>query len=173
MNQDQRKFLITQVQQTYKSQVDDLEKQIPIKPSLNNYLVAAFLDGSIKFNDIDALKSKMRESVLRYGVEDRLVTESDEYHYRRSNKIKDKNIVNVIAEDLFVIPKNYLDALAEYNAKKEEIENQINNLKATLRTIEMKIQIGSSSTMDKIVMQVDSMGDLNLLNTQLILGDGK
>jgi hypothetical protein len=171
MNQDQRKFLIDQVQKTYKEQVDKLRKTIPDRPSLNNYLVAAFLDDTIQFNDINALKNKMRGTVLKFGISDRLVKEKSPY--ARSIDEKDVDAVWVDANDLFIIPQSYKDALKEYDDIKLKIEQQIDDLESTQRTIIMKIQIGSNVALDKLVMQVDSIGDLNLLNTQLMLSAGE
>lgn len=167
MNQEQRRFLISQVQSTCDEQVRRLEKELPVKPSLNNYLIAAFLDNSIQFADIEAMKIKMRETVLKFGTSDKLVYEERNYWNRGSEDEECK--VHIQADDLFVIPQSYKDALAEYEAKKTEIEDKVRQLKATTNTIIMKIQIGSSATMDKLVMQIDSMGDLNLVNSQLAL----
>ena len=47
MNQDQRKFLIERVNKTFQAQKQKLEANKIERPSLNNYLVAAFLDNSI------------------------------------------------------------------------------------------------------------------------------
>lgn len=176
MNQEQRKYLIAQVDSTCRNQIEALEKQKPIQPSLNNYLIASFLDGSIKFKDLTKLKEKIREKVLKLGQNDALIEEDDDDRYYSSRKRRSnekQHFVKLIAEDLFVIPEGYLTAQAEYQEKFDEIEEKIKNLEATRKTIEMKIQIGSSSTMDKLVMQVDNMGDLNLMNTQLMLGNGE
>lgn len=177
MNQDQRKYLILQVEKTCQEKVEELEASIPARPSLNNYLVAAFLDNSIQFADMEKLKTKMKEEVIRLGAGDVLVNDDgdDDWKYRRSKKKNRKTTftVNVNAEDLFVIPQAYKDKLKEYTDEKERIEKEIEMLQATTKTIVMKIQIGSSATMDKLVMQIDNMGDLNLVNSQLLLGSAE
>ena len=170
MNQDQRKYLIAQVEKTCHKQIDELKSKIPIKPSLNNYLVASFLDNTIQFADIEELKVKMRTAVLNYGVGKALVRESNDYYYGRRSEDRKPNTVEVVAEDLFIIPQIYKDALAVYEAEVASINDKIKTLNATRETIVMKIQIGSSSTMDKLVMQIDNMGDLDLVNNQLLLG---
>jgi hypothetical protein len=171
MNQDQRKYLIEQVHQTCKEQTEKLEEKIPEKPSLNNYIVAAFLDNSIKFANIDTLKKKMRASVLKLGVGQSLIEAGDRGYRHRD--LDEKDVVKVIAEDIFVIPQNYIDALKEYEDKKKLINDKIETLRNTEKTITLKLQIGSAVTLDKLIMQVDNMGDLNLVNTQLLLGDGE
>ena len=175
MNQDQRKFLIEQVENTCKNQIEELEKQIPDKPSLNNYLIAAFLDNSIKFADIEQLKIKMRNAVLKYGSSECLVCTENErsWRYNKRNRDDDKQVVQVDPEDLFIIPQNYKDSLAEYEAKKQSLEKEIEKLENIKKTIILKLQIGSAATLDKLVMQVDNMGDLSMVNTQLLIGQDK
>ena len=167
MNQDQRKFLIERVNKTFNAQKSKLEGNKIDRPSLNNYLVAAFLDNSIEFNDIEKLKVKMRETVLKYGASDKLVSEKvDRWG---SNANKDKNTCEIVAEDLFVIPESYKSALAEYEAYKKDIQDKVEQLEAQRDTILLKIQIGSNQVLDKLVTQVDNLADLNIMNSQFLL----
>lgn len=136
------------------------------RPSLNNYLVAAFLDDSIQFADIEKLKVKMREMVLKFGTGDQLIKERSEW---RSRGDEAQNTCSVIAEDLFVIPEAYIKALAEYEADKREIESKVAELEAQKDTILLKIQIGSNAVLDKLITQVDNLADLNIMNSQFLL----
>jgi hypothetical protein len=168
MNQDQRKFLIERVNKTFQTQKSKLEAGKIERPSLNNYLVAAFLDNSIEFNDIEKLKVKMRETVLKYGTADKLVTEARD-RWDNNNAYKDKNTCAIITEDLFVIPESYKKALAEYEAYKKDIQDKVEQLEAQKDTILLKIQIGSNQVLDKLVTQVDNLADLNIMNSQFLL----
>jgi hypothetical protein len=172
MNQDQRKFLIERVNKTFENQKRKLEENKIKKPSLNNYLVAAFLDNSIQFNDIERLKIKMRDTVLKYGAADKLIKEPEDGWYDR-NKRKQENTCEIIAEDLFIIPQSYLDELQKFNAHKKDIEEKIIQLEAQKDTILLKIQIGSNQVLDKLITQVDNLADLNIMNSQFLLSDGK
>ena len=158
--------MIACVDRNYKTQYGKLKDQIPERPSLNNYLVAAFLDGTIEFADIDTLKAKMRETVLRFGSHESLIHDEDRWDRREP-------YVAVKPEDLFVIPQPYLDKLAEYEGIKKEIEAKMEALEATKDTIVMKIQVGSPKVLDRLVEQIDNLGDLDLLNNQLMLVAGK
>ena len=169
MNQQQRKFLIEKVHETSRRQINELQEKKPQRPSLNNYLIAAFLDDSIEFNDIDALKEKMRASVLKFGPSDVLVKETG--RYGRSFDDKDQH-VQVKAEDLFVVPEAYKQALEAYEKETAAIKQEIDRLQGLRDTIEMKLQIGSPKILDKIIMQVDNLGDLDLTDTQLLLTSG-
>jgi hypothetical protein len=165
MNQDQRKFLIERVNKTFMIQKKKIEDNKLIKPSLNNYLVAAFLDNSIQFNDIERLKVKMRETVLRYGASDKLIKEKDDWRTER----KGDNICEIVAEDLFIIPESYKKALAEYQSEKDKQQQDIDQLEAQKDTILLKIQIGSNQVLDKLITQVDNLADLNIMNSQFLL----
>ncbi len=172
MNNDQRKYLIQQVQETLTTQVNELERSKPKQPSLNNYLIAAFLDNSIEFADLSPLKDKIRERVLKMGREDALIEESDEdnwYSGRRRKSETKHNYVKLLAEEVFVIPEDYIKALTEYQSKIDEIQDKVKQLNAQCKTITMKIQIGSAATLDKLVQQIDNMADLNIINNQLLL----
>lgn len=169
MNQDQRKFLIERVNKTFKEQKEKLTDKEREKPSLNNYLVAAFLDNSIRFNDIDKLKENMRQTVLKYGVSDRLVKDdSDRWGNRRGND-DDKHYCEIVTEDLFILPESYKIALSEYEEYKKDIEGKIEDLEAKRDTILLKIQIGSNQALDKLITQVDNLADLNIMNSQFLL----
>jgi methylaspartate ammonia-lyase len=165
MNQDQRKFLIERVNKTFMIQKKKIEDNKLIKPSLNNYLVAAFLDNSIQFNDIERLKVKMRETVLRYGASDKLIKEKDDWRSER----KGDNLCEIVAEDLFIIPESYKKALAEYQSEKDKQQQEIDQLEAQKDTILLKIQIGSNQVLDKLITQVDNLADLNIMNSQFLL----
>lgn len=169
MNQDQRKFLIQRIETTFQNQKKALENTFTREvPSLNNYLVASFLDGTIEFNDIDKLKSKMKEMVLRYGASDKLVRESRD-RWDNTTAYKNKNTCEIIAEDLFIIPENYKKALLEYQTEQAQIASKIEQLEAQRDTILLKIQIGSNQVLDKLVTQVDNLADLNIMNSQFLL----
>ena len=170
MNQSQRDYLIREVTQTRDDQIEKLKHKIPIRPSLNNFLIASFLDGSIQFADIELLKTKMRKTVLEMGKDEVLIKER-ERRYGRSNRDDDEEVevVEVLPYDLFIIPKAYIDALSEYEEKKIKIEAEIERLEGVTKTIILKLNIGSGKTLDKLIGEVDNMGDLSLVNTQLAL----
>lgn len=173
MNQQQREFLIKSVDSTLRQQIEDLNKQKPKKPSLNNYLIAAFLDNTVEFADLTPLKEKIRERVLRMGRQDVLISEdTDGFWSHQKHSDSKNNYIKLLAEEVFVIPEAYKQALAEYQQKTDEIDEKIKELRAHAHTITMKIQIGSSSVLDKLVQQIDNMADLNIMNNQLLLGGG-
>lgn len=169
MNQDQRKYLIGQIEKSCRDQQENLKAELPIKPSLNNYLVAACLDDSLELTDSETLRSRIKEMVLKFGQSDRLIDEGDDYSYRsRKRDNQPVNKISLEAEHIFIFPKAYEIALKEYEKKKSEIEKKVELLEAQKNTLVMKVQIGSNTALDKLVLEVDNLGDLSLMNKQFL-----
>lgn len=172
MNEKQRDYLIKKVDTTFNQQMEKLDRQEPQKPSLNNYLIAAFLDNTIQFASIDVLKKKMKARVLKMGHGDSLVDEEDEDGYsirrRRGNK-NGMHVVKCTAEDLFILPKGYAEAYDKYKNDHEEWEKKCEGLRAVHETIETKIRLGSDEVLAKLIAQADNLVDLNIVNAQLVI----
>jgi len=166
MNADQRKFLVERVNQTFNKQKKAIDEGRTEKPSLNNYLIAAFLDNSIKFQDIEKLKEKMRAMVLRFGSGDVLIKTNG---WSRNYNKRGDTTVEINAEDLFVYPESYEKAWDEWYENKIAIDKAVEKLEAEKDTILLKIQIGSNAALDKIITQVDNIADLNIMNAQFML----
>lgn len=177
MNKDQRKYLTDQVRSTYNQQKEKLRDKIPSPPSLNNYLVAAFLDNSIVMKDVTKLKQRIRDRVIEMGKEDALVGEEEKTRRYNRYNIDDeeddednkKYIIQIPPEDLFEYPENYLKAKEEYDTKKNKILKEIEILDAQFQTINMKLQIGSDESLKNLIAEVDNLADLSLINTQLTI----
>lgn len=166
MNQNQREFLIKHVEKTYRNQKEELDEATPKEPSLNNYLIAAVLDGSFQLQDVEVMREAIRQTVLNLGPEGSLVGG------KGRNRYSDYDVehqVKLQAESLFVLPDNYLKALAEYETKRAEWDAQRKQLEDYKETIILKIQIGSPQVLAKLIEQVDNLADLNIVNTNLLL----
>ncbi len=167
MNQAQREYLVDQVQKTCRAQTQVLHNQIPDRPSLNNYMIAAFLDNTIEFNDIARLKELMRDTVLKMGHGDSLIQEGSDW--RRKS---DDTYVKIKPHDLFVIPAAYHKAVEEYEKVKNDLQKKINALNSQADTIVMKLKIGSAKALETLISQVDNIADLDMMNNTLKLTAG-
>lgn len=167
MNQTQRDFLIKQVERTYKRQYEALKESEPSPPSLNNYLVAAILDGSFQLQEVDDIKAAIKTKVLELGPSDALI-ESSSYSYRK-RKDEDEDIVSLRADLLFVLPDGYAEARSAYDTALVEWQAQLDQLEQYKETIILKIQIGSPQVLAKLIEQVDNLADLNIVNANLLL----
>lgn len=168
MNNDQRKFLVKTIEDKYKQELEKLHDSLPKRPSLNNYLVAAALDGTIKVKTTEEIKEAIRQKVLKFGASDSLIQEHSSYNYRR-NTDRTELAVELRADELFEFPQAYLDAEEKYKSNKIEVQKKTEALTRKKDSLILKVQIGSNQSLDKLVNDVDSMIDIGLLNEQLML----
>ena len=166
MNQKQREFLIAEIEKNYKNQVEELNEQLINAPSLNNYLVAAFLDNSIEFAELNQLREKLRDKVIAFGTEDSLIIKNNAFGRRYQTT---SHLVSIQAEHLFVIPQNYKLALSKYNEIRKKVNKQIAELTAHRNTIIYKLNIGSNASLENLITEVDNLSDLSIMNTQFLL----
>lgn len=168
MNKDQRKFLISWVEKTFNAQKEGLKEPVP--PSINNYIVAAILDNSIEYVDIKTLRQAIKKMVLQLGSGDVLVKEDRYYRGRSRVRLEeDSKTISIDAENIFILPKGYVEARKEYERKREEYDRAILQLEQFRDTIIMKVQIGSDQVLDKLIGQADNLADLNIINNQLMI----
>lgn len=152
----------------HSEKVKELRAKRRAEPSLNNHLVASFLDGSAAFNDIEKLKEKIHQRVLKMSSGEVLIKTQNMTRGIMGGR-KEENTIQLRAEDLFIIPESYtkeLDEVLEHNAK---IDEEIQYLGDMLNTIIMKIQIGSDKHLAPLIEDVENIGDLRLVNSQLLL----
>lgn len=169
MNQEQRKFLIDQVRRTFEKQEKKLVKPKP--PSLNNYLVAAVLDGTIKYKSIAVLSSCVKKAVLALGPSDTFIKR--ESRWGSYDNDDEEPVLSMNPNVIFEYPKAYIEAEEEYKRLRDAYEAACEELANLRDTIIMKIQIGSNEVLSRIIQDVDNMGDLRIINTNLMLGEPK
>ena len=170
MNERQRKFLVEQVTKTYEKQKKVLESKIPEEPSISNHVIAALLDNKLVVHSSDVIKEKLRNRALRMHKESEpIVKEEDRYSYR-TKQDSITRFVKMKPEDLFEMPTTYQEEMDKYNKIKSEVDKELAALHQQHSTIVLKVEIGSGKQLEALVMQVDSMGSLDLINNTLILG---
>ena len=165
MNKEQRKFLSDRISKEAAAQMEAVRESIPEKPSLNNYMVAAFLDGTAQLRTVDEIKDSIRKTVLAFGASDTLVHDGGGYR----NSDKEGKVEGIMADELFVLPQAYLDKLQEWKEVSTKAEAEMKKIRSIANTLEMKIQIGSNEALVRLVDQIDNIGDLQLVNNQLLL----
>lgn len=185
MNKDQRKFLADKVEETFRGEIEELEKQIPPQPSLNNHIIAEILNGKIKFEDHAQLKKYLVDEVRKMGAKTELISESsedqDDWSYRRNrrgSKREPRNIdditLTVPAARVFKVPVLYKAEMEKYLNKRKEIEDKIDALTKQKEIIVMKVQIGSDAALQNLIMEVDTTNlTLNYINQKLIVTAGE
>lgn len=175
MNQKQREFLEKHIQKQCAEQLELLNKQRPKKPSLNNYIVAAILDGSFEVQPFEHIRERIRGRALELGAGETLTESSDKWIRSRRHRDDDdeEDEVKLAVDDVLVLPPAYIEARAKYEAELKEWEQKLNQIEAIKTTLLLKVNIGSNETLGKLIAQADNLADLNLINNQLQITDGK
>lgn len=173
MNAQQREYLVKKVQETFKKQKDELDENVPDEPSMNRHFIAAFLDGSAVIYPADKIKELLTAHVKELGSSD-FVEQESSYRYRQRRKYygDDDEYFQFIKIDPRMImeePLSFKEAFAAWKAKRDEADAKIKDLQQQLDLLVLKIQIGSNLVLDKLIAQVDSLGDLNLFSNRLTL----
>ena len=167
MNQHQRKFLLEAIEKQYHAERQALDKREPDEPSMNNYLIAAILDGSFVMKDQSLVRDALRERVRNLGKSESLLGSRSRY-----GENQDDNTVTLPAGLLFELPKGYALALAEYKEALRIWTEEKNALEASIGAMRIKVQIGSDKALLALVDQADKLCSMSLTaSNKMLLGN--
>jgi hypothetical protein len=170
MNQHQRKFLLETVEKQYNAESRALKERQPQAPSLNNYLVAAVLDGTFVMKSPESLRAAIGARVREMGKGDALIDGADRRSYMRAS---DDNSVSLPALLLFEEPPGYRSAREEYEKRLSEWRAEMDALEAAISAMRIKVQIGSDKALEALVNQADVLCSMSLTaSNRLMLGNG-
>jgi hypothetical protein len=172
MNQHQRKFLLEAVERQYKEEYSSLRERKPKEPSMNNYLIAAILDGSFVMKSADTIREAVVDRVKNLGKDDAFLS-TIRKSWSRSGDDEDKS-VSIPAGILFEMPPGYATAFAKYEAELASWEAESSALEASINAMRIKVQIGSDKALDALVEQADKLCSMSLTaSSNLLLGGPK
>lgn len=162
MNTQQRKFLIERIQQKVKAKIESLRKDLLQYPSASNYIFKAVLNDKLALQPSAVILDAIKKKALNAKEGENWLSEM-RMGYEKEREIK------LLINELLVLPDDYkqeVDRVKKYN---ESIVAQIDLLKVQLDTIEVRIQLASDKRLEKLINEVDDMGDLSLMDTKLKL----
>lgn len=163
MNEKQRKYLADKVTATFNSEKEKLEKEIGEEPMISKYVEGAFLDGSAQMLDPKTIKQNILAHIRELGNDDFVKTES---YYRHD---KGKTFCKIHPFVFMKPPASYEKDRAAWEKKKAEVDRKVKELKGQLDVLLLKINLGSSKLLEKLVEQIDSLGELDLFSNKLTL----
>lgn len=161
MNQAQRKYLIDEVSKKAKAKIAILEKQLPPYPNLNNYLIHEIMSDRFQLKPLDEIRASIIRDVLALGKRDSYVSENW--------NVVEKDTVKIKVFDLFEMPATYYKLLEEYKLKSHKIKEEVSDINKTLNSLVLRINLASNKRLEKIISEVDDMGDLSLFDDKLKL----
>ena len=171
MNQHQRKFLLEAVEKQYKAEYSTLRERKPKEPSMNNYLIAAILDGSFVMKSTATIREAVVERVKNLGKDDAFL--STHRKTWPSSGADDGKSVSIPADILFEMPPGYAAAFAKYEAAHESWWAECAALDASIHAMRIKVQIGSDKALEVLVEQADTLCSMSLTaSSKLLLGGG-
>ena len=164
MNQSQRRFLIERIENATKNKIEELKRQETIQPpSLENYFYGLALTGKIQIQSSDHIKEVICKKALMHTAqrysETWLGSSTGDLLGRAEFKIKIK--------DLFVVPSEYEEMWASYYKEKEEKDQKVRLLQIECDTLTTRIQLASDKTLEKMISEIDDMGNISLMDTKL------
>lgn len=164
MNQHQRKFLLEEIQKRYKDERNELVSRKPTEPSLNNYLVAAILDGSAVMRPQEELREEIRRRVRDMSKDSALVSNKGRWG---TEKAEDE--ISLPALLLFQEPPGFVEVRTAYEEALKAWETEMDALEASVDAMRIKIQVGSDKALESLVKQADSLCSMSLTSASRLL----
>jgi len=158
MNQTQRKFLIERIQQKTKEKIEALKKTKWEYPNRSTYLFQAIMQGTLKLKSQEQILEAIRAKALSAKEGENWLS-GDRMGWEKERYVK----LPVI--DLMELPEALLQRIEEVKAHNDVIDQEIDNLKVKLETIEVRVQLASDRVLQNLINEVDDMGDLKLIDT--------
>lgn len=162
MNQVQKKFLIDKITTKTKQKIKDLHDQKIDMPNASNWIFKTIL--------ANELEIQSKEHILKVLLEKALASKEKSDWLNDDRGSWDKHVtVKLNLKDLIVLPEDFYKQVEVAKAHNIEISNKIQVLQSQLETIELRIQLSSDKTLQKMINEVDDMGELSLIDTKLKL----
>jgi len=168
MNQHQRKFLLEQIEKQYKIEWQELQQRKPDAPSLNNYLIAALLDGSAKMLPPETVRETFRQRVRDLGRTEALVVSGERWGRRDAI-----DCIEIPALLLFEEPPEYAVARRAYEEKLAAWEQEKKALEASINAMRIKVQVGTDRALASLADQADKLCSMSLTASSRLLLPGK
>lgn len=162
MNTAQRKFLIERIQKKVTDKIKILKDQQLQYPSASNYIFKAIMNDELKLQSEECVLNAIKEKALK-------AKEGENWMSDMRMGFNKENSIQLLFKKLIVVPEDYkieLDRVVSFN---NDIKKQIDELNIQLDTIEVRVQLASDKTLQKLINEVDDMGDLSLVDTKLKL----
>jgi len=161
MNSTQRKFLIDKVTGRSKIMIQILQDSREELPEASNYVFKAIMDGTLEIQPSENILATLKRKALEARAGDNWLNKTRGYNHESG--------VRLALKELMIEPKGYREECDRVKEKNRDLDNQIGELLRQVETLEVRIQLASNSTLQKMINEVDDMGDLSLIDTKIKL----
>lgn len=162
MNGTQRKFLVEKIQEETKKQIQKLKNKKEEFPNASNYVFKAIMTDTLRLKPESEILAAIKKLAVNSKQDRNWLTESS-FGFEKSRGIK------LVIDELIEIPDDLYAERDRVKAINSEIEKQIEELESYLNTLEVRIMLASDKTLLQIINDVDDMGDIKLIDSNLKL----
>lgn len=159
MNQQQRKYLVSKIDESRKEKAKQLEASIPNEPNTQNGLLLALMEGRLRIRSEAEILQVLKERAKKGS--------SGNWLSRDTWRSGSQTEVTLSVSDLFIIPDDVLEELENYRKIKAETKREIAQLNAGAEALSSRIMLASDKTLDAMIAQIDDMGDIKLVDMTL------
>jgi hypothetical protein len=160
MNSAQRKFLVEKIQEKVKARIKDLESQKQEFPSASNYIFKAILNNELKLQPEKQVLESIKQKALA-------AKEGANWLSEERLGLNKENTIRLNLNSLIILPDDYKNEYERVERHNKAIKDTIQGLKQQLESIEVRVQLASDKTLQKLINEVDDMGSLSLVETKL------
>lgn len=160
MNAQQRKYLIERITEKTRAKIKILEEGKEKYPSAPNYLFKAILNGTLELQPPEVILEALKQRALNSK-------EGYNWLSDQSHGWERESVVKLKIKDIIITPEDYTKELERVREHNEKIHNDIVQLQQQLDTIEMRVQLASDKTLQRLINEVDDMGELSLIDTKI------
>jgi len=164
MNQVQRNFLIDKMERKSSDKIKELEDEKMNYPSASNYIFKAVMNDTIEIADKKTILKALKERALK-AKEGENWLEPD----RRGWSVEKERDIKLSITDLIIVPDDYKKELAIVEKHNDEIDKQVKILKTQIEALIIRVQLASDKVLQKMINEIDDMGDLSLMDTKIKL----
>lgn len=165
MNTTQRKFIVDKITERTKKTIQSLTNNIPESISLNVYMLHRVMSNDFEIKSQEELKKTILEKALKSGQNKQY---REDWLGNAWGVVSKENVVFKL-DEFFIIPEEYIKMREEREQQRKNIEEKIRQLQIQLETLEVRIMVASDKVLQKLINEIDDMGDISLIDTQIKL----
>ena len=161
MNQQQREYLLKEVKIETDKKREAIKNSVPDYPDIQSICITLASTGELK------LKPKSDIETYIYKLTKQGQT-SEWLEGISSFRVGGKRVkVSLHWSKILDLPDSVTKQIKEWEELNNKAEEQLKVLNAELRTLEMRIKLASPKTLDKLISEIDDMGELTLMDAKL------
>lgn len=159
MNQAQRNYLVEEIEKSVDMRIKALDESKPEYPNASLYLFNAVMSGKLELQSNEKITEVIRQKALKDKTGNNWLG-GDRWG-------ESTNEVKFNLKEIFIFPKEYQEKLDEYKKISKEVNEKIDKIEGEKKALVMRVKLASNNILEKLIMEVDDMGELSLMDTKL------